>query len=122
MLARPAIASVLARPADGPAQVWQERRFVSVDGGAVRQGVIDRLVAVGASGSWTRAEIVDFKTDALDGDPPSRASLEAKTALYRGQMMAYREEVARQLGLSPQAISAKLVFTSGGVVAEVGAE
>ena len=121
MLARPAIARVLARPADGPAQVWQERRFVSVDGGAVRQGVIDRLVAVGASGSWTRAEIVDFKTDALDGDPPSRASLEAKTALYRGQMMAYREEVARQLGLSPQAISAKLVFTSGGVVAEVGA-
>jgi len=119
MLSTPAIAAALARPADGPARVWRERRFVSADGGAVRQGIIDRLVVVGEPGGWRRAEILDFKTDRLDTDPPSESSLLAKVELYRGQLTAYRDEIAGQFGLDRSRIATRLLFVAPAVVREV---
>ena len=120
MLAKPAIAACLARPADGAARVWRERRFVSVDGGAVRQGIIDRLVAVGEAGAWRRAEILDFKTDGFGDEPPSAEVLAAKVDFYRGQLLSYRSEIAKQFRLEPASIAMRLAFVGPGVVAEVG--
>ena len=121
MLAKPAIAACLARPSDGPARVWRERRFVAVDGGAVRQGIIDRLVAVGEPGAWRRAEILDFKTDAFDGSTPSEEALAAKVDFYRGQLLSYRAEIAKQFRLDPGSIAIRLAFVGPGVMAEIGA-
>ncbi len=119
MLAKPAITACLARPSDGLAQVWRERRFVAVDGGAVRQGIIDRLVAVGEPGGWRRAEILDFKTDAFDGTQPSEEALAAKVELYRGQLLSYRSEIAKQFRLDPASIAMRLVLVAPGVVRDV---
>lgn len=119
MLAKPAIAKAVARPDDGPARVWRERRFVAVDGGAVRQGIIDRLVAVGEPGAWRRAEILDFKTDGFGDEPPGEAALAGKADFYRGQLLSYRSEIARQFRLAPESISMRLAFVSAGVVVEV---
>jgi len=116
MLSAPAIAAALARPADGPARVWRERRFVSADGGAVRQGIIDRLVVVGEPGGWRRAEILDFKTDAFDGAVPIEEILSDKVDRYRDQMIAYREEVAGQFGMASGVIETTLLFLDPGVV------
>lgn len=120
MLAKPAIAAAISRPSDGPARVWRERRFVAVDGGAVRQGIIDRLVAVGEPGAWRRAEILDFKTDGFADDPPSAEALSAKVDFYRGQLVSYRSEIAKQFRLEPASIAMRLAFVGPGVVAEVG--
>ena len=122
MLAKPAIAACLSRPSDGPARVWRERRFVAVDGGAVRQGIIDRLVAVGEPGAWRHAEILDFKTDAFDGSTPSEEALAAKVEFYRGQLLSYRAEIARQFRLPAEAVSLKLAFGGPGLVREFLAE
>lgn len=119
MLGRPAIAAALRRPTDGPAVLSRERAFVSVEGGAVRQGIIDRLVVVGTPGAWTRAEVIDFKTDALEGDPPDRASLAAKQDLYRAQLLAYRDEVARQFDLDSGSVAMRLLLVSAGVVVDL---
>ncbi|MHC4833002.1 MAG: 3'-5' exonuclease, partial [Planctomycetota bacterium] len=116
MLSTPAIAAALARPADGPARVWRERRFVSADGGAVRQGIIDRLVVVGEPDGWRRAEILDFKTDAFDGAVPIEEILSDKVDRYRDQMIAYREEVAGQFGMASGVIETTLLFLDLGVV------
>gem|GEM_PF-5212455 len=121
MLAKPAIAACLVRPEDGPASVWRERPFVSVDGGAVRQGIIDRLVAVGEPGAWRRAEILDFKTDGFDGGMPTEEALVAKVDFYRGQLLGYRGEIAKQFRLEPASIAMRLAFVGSGVVTEVGA-
>ena len=120
MLAKPAIAACLARPVEGLARVWRERRFVAVDGGAVRQGIIDRLVAVGEPGAWRRAEILDFKTDGFADDPPSAEALSAKVDFYRWQLVSYRSEIAKQFRLEPASIAMRLAFVGPGVVAEVG--
>ena len=116
MLARPAIAEALARPAEGPSRVWRERPFVAVDGGAVRQGVIDRLVVVGEPGAWRRAEILDFKTDALDPAVPTEEALAAKVEEYRSQLAAYRREIAAQFGLESVTVGTVLLLLDPGLV------
>ncbi|MGA1392535.1 MAG: UvrD-helicase domain-containing protein [Phycisphaerales bacterium] len=119
MLAKPAIAKTLARPADGPARVWRERRLVSVEGDAVRQGIIDRLVVVGEPGAWRRADILDFKTDGFGEHPPSEEALAAKADFYRGQLRSYRGEVAKQFQIDLAFVATRLALVGPGEVAEV---
>jgi ATP-dependent exoDNAse (exonuclease V) beta subunit len=45
-----------------------ERSFVRIHDGALIQGTIDRLVLVRENGRVVAADVVDFKTDRLNGD------------------------------------------------------
>ena len=63
------------------------------------------------------AEVLDFKTDVLDGS--DAAAVEEKVAFYRPQIDAYRAAVADLYGLELSAVSGKLLFLRPGLVSEV---
>jgi ATP-dependent helicase/nuclease subunit A len=114
-LAAPEVRRVLSRAAyPAGATVEREMPFVVRDGGALVEGVIDRLVLVHEDGRVARAEIVDFKTDALDGS--DRAKFEERVGYYRGQMEVYRRAVGGLYGVAGEAVGAKLVTVEAGRV------
>jgi ATP-dependent exoDNAse (exonuclease V) beta subunit len=109
-LSRSAAAQRLGEREEG-LEVWRERRFaMPVDSGGRREllhGAFDRVVVARRSGTAVAAELVDFKTDAVDGDPGAVA---ARIEHYRPQIASYRAALARILGLPPERIAARLVF------------
>ena len=116
-VAQPQIAEALRRAAyPAGARVERESRFVHRVGDAIVEGVIDRLVLWGADGRVEGAEVLDYKTDAIQ--PGDAEALAARTALYRPQLAAYRDAVAARYGLDRDRVRAKLLFLRAGVVVE----
>jgi ATP-dependent exoDNAse (exonuclease V) beta subunit len=72
---------------------------------ALWSGAFDRVVLHGKEGAWTRAVLVDFKTDRLRPE-----ELAARAEVYRPQLEGYRRVLARQTGLAPAQIEARLLF------------
>ena len=108
-LAAPGTRAALSRPASS-ADVWRERPFSLVldepDGTrTLWAGAFDRVVLHGARGAWSRAEVIDFKTDAIEA-----RDLEARVELYRPQLESYRRVLARMTGLAESRIEARLLF------------
>ena len=98
-------------------RVQRERRFAILDGDAILTGALDRLVLGERDGRWLAADLVDFKTDQVAVD--DRQAVQTAVAHYRPQVDAYRRAVARLTGLSPDRISARLLFVGAGLVARV---
>jgi len=108
-LAAPNTRAALSRPS-GPTTVWRERAFSLVlpepDGSeALWSGAFDRVVLHGTTGSWSSAEVIDFKTDEVDA-----SGLDARVELYRPQLEGYRRVLARMTGLAEERIAARLLF------------
>ena len=83
----------------------------------IQEGFIDRLVLIERDGQVIEADILDFKTDAIEtGDQEPVA---ARTEYYRPQIAAYRSVVREQYGLAESDVSGKLVFLAAGVVRKV---
>ena len=124
-LARPAIAALLTRPDDGALrEVWRERAFAlrldDGDGPYLLRGSFDRLVVTRAGdssspGAALSAEVVDWKTDAVD-DPAVRAE---RVGYYAPQLQAYRRAAAALLSLDLGAVTCRLAFVGSGVVVDV---
>jgi ATP-dependent helicase/nuclease subunit A len=118
-LQAPAIQRALSRaryPAG--ASVQREVPFVQRTGEALLEGVIDRLVLVRENGRVVRAEVLDFKTDQLDGADP--AALHKRVEYYRPQLQAYRDAVVTLYDLEPPAVSAAVLMLEAGRVVEIG--
>lgn len=120
-LARPAVRALLTEPQPVRGErvfVWRERRFaVELEGGGARelwQGAFDRVVLVRRDGVCVGAELVDWKTDAVDA-----STLAARVEHYRPQLRAYARVLARMTGLAPEVIRARLVFLATGDVVDV---
>jgi ATP-dependent helicase/nuclease subunit A len=113
-LEEPAIRAALsrARYPDG-ARVRTELAFLHREGEVLLEGVIDRLVVVTGGGGVVAAEVLDYKTDALAGDP---AVLAERVRRYAPQVAAYRRAVAAMFRLDPAAVTGTLVFLGEGVV------
>ncbi len=95
-------------------EVRNEQPIVAPWPGGLLQGTIDRLVLLRDQGVLVGADIIDYKTDALPhGDA---ASLDARVAMYRPQLEAYRGAIASMLRLEVRAIATRLVFLSTGDV------
>lgn len=78
-----------------------------VDERTVRSGIIDRLVFDGQT--WF---IVDYKTTPLPEGLSNEAFLQEQTALYRDQLLAYKEMLAHARSLDPALIRLFLYFTA----------
>lgn len=127
MLARPAISAALRRSAyerakaGGPGglrlEVRNEFPFAYRDGDRLISGAIDRLVLVYEGDRLLRADVLDFKTDVIQGK--SSKSLQAKVEYYAPQIQAYRRAVSSMTGLAPESIDAKLLFVGAGIVQSV---
>jgi ATP-dependent helicase/nuclease subunit A len=95
-------------------QVQNERGFAYCDGARLVQGFIDRLVLLHRGDRIVAAEILDYKTDAVDKSAPE--ALAEKIAFYTPQMQAYRAAVARLTHLPPDRIAARLIFLQASLV------
>ncbi len=93
----------------------REVPFVHRVEGALVEGVIDRLVIVREGGRVTRAEIIDFKTDAI----ADAAVIDDRVAHYRPQLEAYRRGVAAGFRIPEPAVACRLLFLDAGQVRDV---
>ena len=95
-------------------EVWREKSFAVVwerEGEReVLTGTFDRVV-VGRDGKGKAvgAEVVDFKTDRLDGDKDKKERAE----YYRPQLEAYAEAVSKLTGLSREKVSTRIAWVWG---------
>lgn len=110
-LRAPALAEIWRRPAPSVrVEVWRERAFEVVLDGVWITGVFDRVqVTRDANGRAVAASVIDFKTDALVGQP---AELDRAVARHAPQLVLYRRVVARLTGLPERAVGAAVVFTA----------
>jgi ATP-dependent exoDNAse (exonuclease V) beta subunit len=107
-LAAPALAEIW-RPPEGTAkvEVWRERSFELVLDGAWVTGIFDRVTVVrDVQGRAQRAEVWDFKTDAV-----ALAEVGAALERHGPQLQIYRPAVARLTGLPLEAVAGGLVLT-----------
>lgn len=98
-------------------RVENELPFVRRVGDEIQEGFIDRLVLIERDGQVAGAEILDFKTDAIE--PGDEAVLTTLTEHYRPQIEAYCDAVREQHGLGEGEVSGKLVFLGVGIVKDV---
>ncbi|MFP6659190.1 MAG: hypothetical protein VB853_13490, partial [Pirellulales bacterium] len=63
------------------------------------------------------ADVIDFKTDAVDHD--DKNWLEDRTEHYRPQLEAYRTAVTKNFDLAVNDISLRLIYVSAGIVREL---
>lgn len=119
LLAKPTITAVLRREHSPhrslTPRVLREYPFACRFEQTLLSGAIDRLVLWASGDQVVAAELFDFKTDAV----PDKPSLAAKVETYRPQLDAYRGAVAQIFKLSPDQITAKLVFVQSGDVVPV---
>lgn len=103
----PELGPVWAAP-EGRAEVWRERAFEAILGGAWITGVFDRVVIRrDPAGRVLTATVFDFKTDRVF----EAAELSAATLRHSAQLNLYRQVAAVLLGLPACAVGAELVFT-----------
>ena len=120
MLERPAVRDALTRgrsPDKMKSEVWRERPFAVRDGDAILTGKFDRVVVGSRGGKIEGADVIDFKTDAVEAGDAVR--LDALTEHYRPQLEAYRRAAAKLTGLAPAKVRAKILFVGAGEAREV---
>lgn len=94
--------------------VINERPFVLKTQTSIIQGTIDRLVIGYGKGKPVCADVVDFKTDRLHGDPT--AWVQSKADDYRDQLKCYREAVHRCFKIPVERISTRLLLLASNTV------
>lgn len=103
----PDIKELFTKP-ETPTTVWRERAFTYVEGDQFYNGIFDRVILhQDAEGKTIRAEIIDYKTDRIHASN----TIEASTEQHRPQLEAYRSALSRIIGISPERIELKLLFT-----------
>jgi ATP-dependent exoDNAse (exonuclease V) beta subunit len=113
-------AAVVSELAGGPVELSVRRELpVAVpDGSDLLSGSIDRLVLLSRGEKVVAAEVLDFKTDAID--PDDLFALPEKIELYREQLRAYARAAATIYSLPPDHVSARLLLLSAGRVEQCG--
>jgi ATP-dependent exoDNAse (exonuclease V) beta subunit len=110
-LEAPALRALLTRPGpSGEILVWRERPFCVPLDGELWSGAFDRVVLEREQGAFVRADVIDFKTDRVEG-----AQLEQRLEHYRPQIEAYRRVLAHATGLALDAVRARMFFLEAGV-------
>ncbi len=98
-------------------EIWREREFLLREEDTLVPGAIDRVTVLYDGSVPFGAEVLDFKTDAID--PANEAAIEEKLAYYRPQLDAYRRAVARLLQLGEDQVSTRLAFVDADVLRRV---
>ncbi len=114
--AEPEIRKLFTKPATSSSTVWRERNFSTVDGDQFINGTFDRVhIHYAENGSIEHAEIIDFKTDRIQGS----TTLELATERHRSQLELYRKALANILKLPETQIELKLLFTDAPALIEL---
>lgn len=98
--------------------VKNEQAIQAIVDGGLMNGFIDRLVLFfDRSGQPVGADIIDYKTDLIDGE--SGRTIREKASHYRPQLDAYRDSVCQMLKIAPAMVAACLVFVQTGQVIDI---
>ncbi len=115
-LEKPAIAAALSRESSPhhslTPRVLREHPFACRFDRTLISGIIDRLVLWSSGNKVVAAEILDFKTDAVDDQP----SLSARVETYQPQLDSYRQAVAQLFHLAASDVMATLIFVQPGEI------
>ena len=95
-------------------EVKNERGFAVGINGQLLQGFIDRLVLTYEGDKLLAAEVIDYKTDAVEGE-----ALQSRINHYRPQLNAYRQATARFCKLPLERVSAQLVFVAQDLIVDL---
>jgi ATP-dependent exoDNAse (exonuclease V) beta subunit len=99
------------------ARVATELPFAARVGNRILRGRMDRVILIHDRGTPVRAEVVDFKTDALhEGGDRGIASVVER---YRPQLVAYRRVLESMYSLGIGRVDARLAFLRSGQVVAV---
>ena len=109
----------LAALLDEECELWRERRFdVVLDAGGAPtlvSGCFDRVqIRRDGNGGVAHAYIIDYKSNQTDAD-----GVPELVEHYREQLETYRQALAALLGITPNLIECRLVFTRIGALAVV---
>ncbi len=96
---------------DDAVALWRERSYELLVGGRWESGQFDRVVFRG-EGAARRATVYDFKTNRMRPKETQEEFEKRMQEAYAGQMAAYRAAVSALTGLSPERVSAKLLFVN----------
>jgi ATP-dependent exoDNAse (exonuclease V) beta subunit len=113
-LDKPAIREVLSRTQYGlrDLELHHDHPIAYREHHVLTRGVIDRLVILRQNGKVTGADILAFKTDPFaEHDSKSANNL---GRYYEPQLAAYGRAVQEVFGLSPSAITARILFLEAG--------
>lgn len=94
----------------------REQSFAVRRDDALVFGTVDRITFFRDGGRLAAVDVLDFKTDAVR-TPEEMAE---RVAVYRPQLLAYRESVAALTGLDQKYILARLLFVEPGSIEIVG--
>lgn len=94
-------------------QVSNERRLLELIDNSLLRGTIDRLVVGYDQRQIVRAEIVDYKTDALIPKLSTDAWVKDRVDHHAEQLRLYRRVLARQFKIADQKIGLTLILLSG---------
>lgn len=97
-------------------QVKVELPVTAIVNGNLIRGFADRIVLGISHGKIVAADIVDFKTDNLG---EGNTLLSGKVEHYRPQLNAYRETIAQMLKVDLSQVTARLLFVTAGVHADL---
>ena len=92
-------------------EVDTERQISQIESGKILSGSIDRLVVIFRDGKPFAAEILDFKTDAVD-DSLALLWLDDRIQQHRPQLEAYARVVSKQFGIPEERVSLSLLMLS----------
>ena len=101
-------------------ELWKERTFdVILPGGDGEKlwvsGCFDRVqICRDGDGTVQRVLIVDYKSNQCDQE-----NVDELAAHYAPQLEVYRRALAELLGITPNLIGCRLIFTAAGLVREV---
>ncbi len=102
------IRECLSQPEGTNCTLWREKRFELVLDGELVSGAFDRVTIVrDGQGTVTGATILDYKSSRVD----NKALIDKKAKEYKPQMDLYRAALARILGIVPDSITCRLLFT-----------
>jgi len=104
-----AFADALKKP-EGFVELWRERSFEVVDGGAWMSGTFDRVVFTRTDGELC-ATVYDYKTNRRQEGETSEQFAERMREIYVSQMDAYRSAVARLIGIPKERIRTILLLS-----------
>jgi ATP-dependent exoDNAse (exonuclease V) beta subunit len=93
-------------------QVTNERKLLELLDGLLLRGTIDRLVVGSENGKVVRAEILDYKTDALDPKVDIEAWMRERVEHHAPQLRLYRRVLAQQFQIDPSQIKMTLIMLS----------
>lgn len=109
------ISAAIASAQNTSLDVQHESPILVRNGEVVSTGYIDRLVLIISDGKVLAADILDYKTDSIEG----KDQLRQKADHYAPQLQQYMKAISRMYRLPPAMVTSRLIFLNTNQIVEI---